>query len=80
MTVAEKPCRFWMVYGMDRGVPTKRHHTVEAARAEANRLSRVNPGVQFYVFGSEYAVETATKRVHEFDGKNFIDITDDIPF
>ncbi|MGX7707999.1 hypothetical protein [Methylobacterium sp. Gmos1] len=80
MTIAEKPKRVWMVYGLGRDIPTRTHPSVEAARREANRLSRANPGTQFHVLGSEYIAETATTRLYEFDGSKFVDISDDIPF
>lgn len=42
--------KFWMVLG--GGVPTFRHPTEGAARAEAERLARSSPGQEFVVLES----------------------------
>jgi hypothetical protein len=42
--------KFWMVLG--RGTPIVRHHTAELAKAEAERLARLNPGEAFSVLES----------------------------
>lgn len=43
---------FWMVYGTGQGAPTFRHGTFEGAKAEAERLARQSPGIEFYVLRS----------------------------
>lgn len=40
---------FWMIWNPYGHAPTHKHITVESARAEAERLARLNPGVTFYV-------------------------------
>lgn len=41
--------KFWMVYRLDGGAPTKQHATRYAAEVEANRLIRCNPAAKFAV-------------------------------
>lgn len=41
--------RFWMVYGNGQGRPTRKHPDPRHAWGEARRLSRENPGVEFFV-------------------------------
>lgn len=41
--------RFWMVYGNGQGRPTYQHRDPKTAWDEARRLSRANPGVEFFV-------------------------------
>ncbi len=43
---------FWVVWCDCGGVPTVKHITVEAARAEAERLARTNPGHRFHVLAA----------------------------
>lgn len=40
---------FWMVFNPQAGAPVYRHPTEKAARTEAERLARINPGQTFYV-------------------------------
>lgn len=54
---------FWMVYGGGQGAPRVMHATREIAEAEAKRLARNNPGVEFYVLES---VSRAMKHDVEF--------------
>ena len=51
----------WRLYG---GGPTKKHTTLESAKAEANRLALKSPGAKFVVFRSVYLVETEQPRLH----------------
>jgi hypothetical protein len=39
--------KFWMVLGRD--VPKYRHATLAAAKTEAERLAKINPGCEFTV-------------------------------
>jgi hypothetical protein len=43
---------FWMVWNERGHAPTHKHITVEAARAEAERLARTNPGHTFHVLAA----------------------------
>jgi hypothetical protein len=43
---------FWMVWNEQGHAPTFKHITVESARAEAERLARLNPGHQFHVLAA----------------------------
>jgi hypothetical protein len=45
----QMPRTFWMVYGAGQRAPTVRHKTPESAIAEARRLARVAPDVEFFV-------------------------------
>jgi len=54
---------FWMVYGEGKQAPTMKHHHFEAAKKEATRLARANPGVEFVVLQS---IATAKKTDVEF--------------
>lgn len=40
---------FWLVWNPDRGSPSFKHESKEAAIAEAERLARVNPRSDFFV-------------------------------
>ena len=40
---------FWLVWNPTGGVPTHRHPTFESAKAEAERLARLNPNTEFFV-------------------------------
>lgn len=42
--------KFWMVLGL--GTPTFRHESRVSAKAEAERLARMNPGQSFVVLES----------------------------
>lgn len=41
-----------MIFGVGQNPPRVRHETEHAAFAEAKRLARNNPGVEFYVLES----------------------------
>jgi hypothetical protein len=44
---------FWMIWNPMGHAPTYKHVTPESARAEAQRLARMNPGSEFYVLRAE---------------------------
>lgn len=48
--------RFWMVYGLHQGAPTARHKTEQSAIAEAKRLARLRPDVEFFVLETTHRV------------------------
>lgn len=52
--MSSKLQKFWMVYGLDQGAPTVRHQAEHIATAEAKRLARNNPGIEFYVLQSTH--------------------------
>ena len=47
--MTQMPRTFWMVYGAGQGAPTVRHVTAEIAIAEASRLARIRPDLEFFV-------------------------------
>lgn len=50
---------FWLVWSPQGGTPpSRRHATEDAAREEAERLSRQAPGDEFYVLASKAVVRT----------------------
>ncbi len=53
--------KFWMVWNPARYAPTYRHHSKPAARKEAERLSRDNPGQLFIVLAAVDAVISPVK-------------------
>lgn len=65
---------FFMVYGMGQGAPTARHDSFSRAKAEAERLARNNPGIEFYVLAT---VGCARKTDVEFTPLNTDDL---VPF
>lgn len=70
--------RFWMVYGMNQRQPTIRHKSLGSARAEAERLARTCPGIDFFVLE---AVGAARKVDVEYvDLRSARDADDEIPF
>jgi hypothetical protein len=44
--------KFWMVWGTQRGLPTRKHDTKESAQAEAMRLATKQPGELFVVLAA----------------------------
>lgn len=44
--------KFWMVWNLEGRSPKARHFTEELATGEAKRLSKENPGQEFYVVGA----------------------------
>jgi hypothetical protein len=70
--------KFWMVLG--EGMPCYRHQSKQAARDEAERLARLNPGEEFTVLE---AVETVVKSDVKWEPNEIISsplIRDQIPF
>lgn len=73
--------QFWMIYGIGQGAPTMRHESYEIALAEAKRLARHNPDVEFVVLQAitsvtknEFVIRTMRSRCgHGIDD-------DEIPF
>jgi hypothetical protein len=53
---------FWMISGTGCGATTVRHGTYEAAEAEAKRLARSNPGVEFVILEAKKSFQK-----NEFD-------------
>ena len=47
--------RFWMVFNdsLSGRAPTFKHPTLESAKQEAERLSRLNPGIRFWVLEAQ---------------------------
>lgn len=43
---------FWLVWNPRGGAPTHQHPTLHQARAEAERLARMNPGQDFFVLAT----------------------------
>lgn len=53
---------FWMVLD---STPTRRHSTEQAARQEAERLARENPGCEFFVLSAVAVVTRSDVRWEE---------------
>lgn len=66
---------FWMVYGDGQSAPTVKHSSFEIAKREAERLSRNNPGIGFYVM----MPVSLSKRV-DVDTRMLINLDDLLPF
>lgn len=51
--------KFWMVWNSQRShnMPSVQHHTLAAARAEADRLSKTTPGITFIVLEAIYELQ-----------------------
>lgn len=75
--------RFWMVYGMHQRAPTARHKTEQSAIAEASRLARAHPDVEFFVLEATHHVVkrdvdvTMIGQAERYFGR---DADDDVPF
>lgn len=70
--------QFWMVFGINQGCPTHTHDSLESARAEAKRLARLHPEIEFVVLE---AVEGFVKRdLATFNYRRATDDCDEIPF
>lgn len=67
--------QFWMVYGDGQGAPAMKHASFEIAKREAERLSRNNPGIDFYVM----MPVSLSKRV-DVDTRMLVDLDQMIPF
>lgn len=51
--MAQEPVeKFWMVWGIERGIPRYRHASKMAAQTEAKRLSSEAPGELFVVLAA----------------------------
>ncbi len=72
-----EPVKFWMIHGIGQNSPRVRHETEHAAFAEANRLARNNPGIEFYVLES---MARAVKDDVRFDRLKPAESDDGIPF
>ena len=72
-----EPVKFWMIVGIGQNPPRARHETEHAAFAEANRLARNNPGIEFYVLES---MARAVKDEVRFDRMKPAEADDGIPF
>lgn len=51
---------FWMVMRADSNLSSVRHQSESSARAEAERLSKMNPGKTFFVMAPIAACEVVT--------------------
>lgn len=51
--------KFWMVFGVQRGSPTYRHTSKQAAQMEAKRLAKKHPGEMFIVLAAVDAFKAA---------------------
>lgn len=72
---------FFMVYGLGQRQPTVRHKARGSAVQEAERLARLNPGVEFYVLGTvsvSKKTDVITEEMAPSERVSVID--DDIPF
>ncbi len=47
---------FWLVWGINKTVPTFQHPSEQSAHTEAERLARMFPGEQFVVLESVAAI------------------------
>lgn len=52
---SEKEQKFWMIVG-DGNTPKVRHHDIQRARDEIERLALKNPGVKFYLLAATECV------------------------
>lgn len=75
---------FWMVYGLHQNAPVRRHKTAQSALAEARRLARQHPDVDFYVLEPKHRVVKHDVEVTTLIGGEWRlptrDLDDDIPF
>lgn len=59
--------QFYLVWNLQRSVPTCQHWSHQTAMQEAERLARQNPGQRFYVVAATHFVERSDLRVVELD-------------
>lgn len=81
----QMPRTFWMVYGAGLRAPTVRHKAPETAIAEASRLARIAPDVEFFVLQAIAHVVKRDVEITPMAGDpDFADIRgghpDDMPF
>lgn len=73
--------KFWMVYGLHQRLPVYRHKTEASAVAEAKRLARHHPEIEFFVLESTHHVvkrDVDVTKLGSVLGSVFD--ADDIPF
>lgn len=73
--------KFWMVYGLHQRAPTARHKTANSALAEARRLARSYPEVEFFVLESTHHIvkrDVDVTKLGFIQGSSFD--PDEIPF
>jgi hypothetical protein len=58
---------FFMVYGLDRDMPSVIHDSFEQASAEARRLAEANPGVRYYVLATVGSAEKVLVHFRNID-------------
>lgn len=73
---ASKP--FWMISGTGTGMPTVRHDSYERAEAEAKRLARNNPGVEYVVLKSEQWFRKPDVESGSFASEDGLHVTVDV--
>lgn len=71
------PSPFWLVWNPQGNNPTFRHHSREAAQAEAERLARLAPGQRFYVLAALSVTHKVDVQTTHFD---IMDLIDEVPF
>lgn len=72
--------QFWMVYGLHQRAPTVRHKSEGRAMAEAHRLARHNPGIEFFVLEATHHIVKRDVDVTALGRSAFRDYDDGIPF
>ncbi len=71
-----QPGNFFMVYGDGQRAPAIKHDSIVAATREAERLSRQNPGISFFVM---MPISVSTRV--DVETKQLVDLNDvGIPF
>ena len=58
---------FWMVWNPNGRAPTCKHHNEALARAEAQRLARLEPNATFFVLRAVASYKKDDVRVTELD-------------
>lgn len=71
---------FWMVYGLHQGAPTCRHKTEDSALAEAKRLAKLHPDIEFFVLETIHHVVKREVEVTFIGRHEDNPYDDDIPF